>query len=199
MGLKSHPLLYPPNLLLEEDIFPPLSFSLMPFSAFCPTPLPQAGDVSMQGKGSSGLFSLLNLAETCQIQKERSWAFLTQATISEIKKTPPTCRCLMFYHFFTSCEATYTLGILIRNSKCYEKKAKKKKKGLWLLGDVLLPLYLLLSWDLCSSPYLDGRSQPQLNAVGKTLTPEESHLQEKVVKARRGTAGWSCFSSSPPL
>lgn len=129
MGLKSHPLLYPPNLLLEEDIFPPLSFSLMPFSAFCPTPLPQAGDVSMQGKGSSGLFSLLNLAETCQIQKERSWAFLTQATISEIKKKPPTCRCLMFYHFFTSCEATYTLGILIRNSKCYEKKAKKKKKG----------------------------------------------------------------------
>lgn len=126
MGLKSHPHLYPPNLLLEEDVFPPLSFSLMAFSAFCPTPLPQAGDVSMQGKGSSGLFSLLNLAETCQIQKECSWAFLTQATISEIKKKT-TCRCLMFYHFFASCEATYTLGILIRNSKCYEKKAKKKK------------------------------------------------------------------------
>lgn len=115
------------------------------------------------------------------------------------KKTQ-SCRCLMFYHFFTSCEATYTLGILIRNSKCYEKRQKKeKKKGLWLLGDVLLPLYLLSSWDLCSPLSLRGRSQPQLNGIGKTLMLEESHSQERDKKARKGTASWFCYSSSPPF
>lgn len=65
----------------------------------------------------------------------------------------------MFYHFFTSCEATYTLGILIRISKCYEKKAKKK--GPVTFGGcsptsvppvVLRSLFLSLPWREISAP-----------------------------------------------
>lgn len=160
----------------------------MPFPAFCPTPFPQAGDVSVQGKGSLGHFSWIWLKLARFRKNIHRYFSLKPQSVEQFKKT---LRFLTFYYFLTSWKATYTLGILISNFKRCEKNAKNTKKGLQLLRDVLLLLFILLPWDLCSHHYLEEKSQHQFNAVEKTLSLEESHTQEGAIKARRGTATWS--------
>lgn len=112
-------------MLLGDGIFLPLLFSFMPFPAFCPTPFPQAGNVSVQGKGSLGHFSWIWL-KLARFRKNIHRSFsLKPQSVKQFKKP---LRFLTFYYFLTSWKATYTLGILISNFKCCEKNEKKKKK-----------------------------------------------------------------------
>lgn len=157
----------------------------MPFPAFCPTPFPQAGNVSVQGKGSLGHFSWIWLKLARFRKNIHRYFSLKPQSVEQFKKT---LRFLMFYYFL---ESHLHFGNSHQQFQMLWKKCKKKKKGLQLLRDVLLLLFILLPWDLCSHHYLEEKSQHQFNAIEKTLTLEESHTQEGAIKARRGTATWS--------
>lgn len=96
----------------------------------------------MQGRKGQGTSACCRVGWNLP-DSEGTFIDLIQSTISvTAKEKAQPCRCLTFNHSFTSREGTEILGILIGNSR------GKTEGGLWFWGDVLLPLYFLLFYDL---------------------------------------------------